>query len=72
MSDARARLLRENNPDFASFVLGGTHIRDVPTPGSLYPDRVIVSLPWVRRPINRLIPGSGGGRRRSLFDRCRS
>ena len=46
MPDARTRLLRENNPDFASFVLGGTHIRDVPAPDSLYPDRVIVSLPW--------------------------
>lgn len=46
MPDARTRLRRENNPDFASFVLGGTQIRDVPSPGSLYPDRVIVSLPW--------------------------
>lgn len=42
----RPRLLRENNPDFEAFVLGGTHVRDVPAPGRARPDRVLVSLPW--------------------------
>lgn len=46
MPERQPRLLRENNPDFASFVLGGSHIRDLPTEGSGPGDQVLVALPW--------------------------
>jgi uncharacterized protein len=46
MRTPRPRLLRENNPDFPAFVLGGTHIRDVPSNEEPCLDQVLVSLPW--------------------------
>lgn len=42
----RMRLVRENNPDFASFMLGGTHIRDLPPRRDGTQDQLLISLPW--------------------------
>jgi enterochelin esterase-like enzyme len=42
----RPRLLREKNPDFDTFALGGTHIREVPPAVGTPFDRVLISLPW--------------------------
>jgi predicted alpha/beta superfamily hydrolase len=46
MPERQPRLLRENNPDFPSFVLGGSHIRDIPQVGNEPADQVLVALPW--------------------------
>ena len=46
MHPSPPRLLRENNPNYPSFVLGGTHIRDVPSNDRPHPDQLLISLPW--------------------------
>ena len=43
---SKLRPLRENHPTFKPFVLGGTHIRDLPSAGDHAPDRLIISMPW--------------------------
>jgi uncharacterized protein len=47
LNPTRLRLQRDNQPGCPPYILGSTHVRDVPAdPGDPHHDRVLIALPW--------------------------